>query len=83
MLARQLGGGPEYVEPDHPVQRAVREAFEDVTGAPSPGHAIDGCSAPNFATTLAGLARAMARFAAARPTPPRRATGPPRDWSPP
>ncbi len=65
-LGRRLGGGPEYVEPDHPVQRAVREAFEDVTGAPSPGFAIDGCSAPNFATTLSGLARAMARFAAAR-----------------
>lgn len=65
-LARHLGAGPEYVDPDHPVQRAVRSAFEEVTGAPSPGHAIDGCSAPNFATTLAGLGRAMARFAAAR-----------------
>ena len=65
MLSQHLGGGPEYVEPDHPVQRAVRAAFEEVTGAPSPGWAIDGCSAPNFATTVAGLARAMAAFAAA------------------
>ena len=32
----------------------------------SPGFGIDGCSAPNFATTLHGLARAMALFAAAR-----------------
>ena len=64
-LARRLGAGPEYIDPDHPVQRAVRTAFEEVTGGPSPGWAIDGCSAPNFATTVAGLARAMAAFAAA------------------
>ena len=64
-LARHLGAGPEYIDADHPVQVAVREAFEDVTGMPSPGFAIDGCSAPNFATTLTGLARAMAFFASA------------------
>ena len=68
MLEKHLGGGAEYVEPDHPVQRAVRQVFEEVTGMPSPGFGIDGCSAPNFATTLAGLARAMGRFAAARET---------------
>jgi L-asparaginase II len=65
MLTRHLGGGPEYVDPDHPVQRAVLAAFEDVTGQESPGHAIDGCSAPNLATTLRGLATAMARYASA------------------
>jgi L-asparaginase II len=63
MLGRQLGGGPEYVEIDHPVQRAVRAAFEEMCGAESPGYGIDGCSAPNFATTVHGLARAMARMA--------------------
>ncbi|KFI34179.1 L-asparaginase [Haematobacter missouriensis] len=66
-LNRHLGGGPEYVEPDHPVQRAVKEAFEATTGLPSPGYGIDGCSAPNFATTVTGLARAMAFFAGANP----------------
>ncbi|MEI2806030.1 MAG: asparaginase [Albidovulum sp.] len=66
-LGRHLGAGPDYVAPDHPVQRAVRAAFEEVTGEPSPGYGIDGCSAPNFATTVHGLARAMARFAAADP----------------
>ncbi|MXQ09371.1 asparaginase [Alphaproteobacteria bacterium GH1-50] len=65
MLARHLGAGPDYVEMDHPVQKAVRAAFEEVTGAPSPGWGIDGCSAPNFATTLRNLAGAMARFATA------------------
>lgn len=64
-LSRHLGGGPDYVALDHPVQQAIRSTFEDLTDHASPGHAIDGCSAPNFATTLAGLARAMAVFAAA------------------
>jgi L-asparaginase II len=65
-LAKHLGAGPEYVDPAHPVQMAVRDAFEDVTGEPSPGFGIDGCSAPNFATSVTGFARALARFAAAR-----------------
>jgi len=65
-VSKHLAAGPEYVDATHPVQLAVREAFEDVTGMDSPGHAIDGCSAPNFATTLHGLARAMAFFAGAR-----------------
>lgn len=64
-LSQHLGAGPDYVDRAHPVQRACEEAFERMTGAPSPGHAIDGCSAPNFASTLHGLARAMAAFAAA------------------
>ena len=66
MLAQRLGAGPDYIDLDHPVQRQVRAAFEDVTGEASPGHGIDGCSAPNFATSLHGLARAMASFASAR-----------------
>lgn len=66
-LGRHLKAGPEYVEPDHPVQRAVRAAFEEVTGMGSPGYGIDGCSAPNFTTTVTGLARAMAYFAGANP----------------
>jgi len=63
-LNRHLGAGSEYHEPDHAVQRTIREAFEEETGETSPGYGIDGCSAPNFATSLEGLARAMAKFAA-------------------
>ncbi|NHX28087.1 asparaginase, partial [Escherichia coli] len=65
-VARHLGAGPDYVQPDHPVQLTVRAAFEEVTGARSPGYGIDGCAAPNFATTLHGLGRAMGYFAGAR-----------------
>ncbi|MGR3702564.1 MAG: asparaginase [Paracoccaceae bacterium] len=61
-----LRGGSEYIDPDHPVQRACLAAFEEVTGEASPGFGIDGCSAPNYATSLHGMARAMAFFAAAR-----------------
>ncbi len=64
-MTRHMKAGPEYVEPGHPLQRAIHGAFEEVTGETSPGHAIDGCSAPNFATSLAGLARAAAAFAGA------------------
>ncbi|WP_226779803.1 asparaginase [Oceaniglobus trochenteri] len=65
-LTRHLKAGPEYVDINHPVQKVARAAFEEVTGVDSPGYGIDGCSAPNFATTVQGLAHAMARFAAAR-----------------
>ena len=63
MLNQHLKGGSEYVELDHPVQKAAREAFEDVTGEVSTGYGIDGCSAPNYTTSLAGLGRAMGFFA--------------------
>lgn len=64
-LTQHLGGGPDYVEIDHPVQKACLEAFESVTGESSPGHGIDGCAAPNFLTTMHGMARAMSWFAGA------------------
>ena len=39
--------------------------MEEMTGVDCPGYAIDGCSAPNFATSVRGLACAMAKFAVA------------------
>ncbi len=64
-LNKHLGGHAEYIDSDHPVQVAVKAAFEEVTGKPTPGFGIDGCSAPSFATTVHGLARGMAQFATA------------------
>lgn len=64
-LNKHLGAGPDYVDPGHAVQRACLEAFERVTGESSPGFGIDGCSAPNYASSLHGMARAMSHFAAA------------------
>ena len=64
-LNRHLGGDADYELIDHPVQKAARAAFEEVTDATSPVWGIDGCSAPNFATTLVAMARGMAQFATA------------------
>lgn len=64
-VTQQLRAGPEYIEIDHPLQRMIRQTTEELTGAAIPGWGVDGCSAPNFATTLSGLATAMQAFAAA------------------
>jgi L-asparaginase II len=64
-VTRHLKAGPEYVEIDHPLQRAIMAATEEVTGETVAGYGIDGCSAPNFAMSVTGLARAMQAFAAA------------------
>lgn len=66
-LNAHIKGEAEYHDPLHPVQISICEAFEDMTGEASPGYAIDGCSAPNFATSLKGLATAMAKMAAPKP----------------
>ncbi len=66
-LSDHLGGDTEYHHIDHPVQKAVREAFEVTTNEVSSGYGIDGCSAPNFACTVSGLAHAMAFCATSNP----------------
>ncbi|UWQ13830.1 asparaginase [Aliiroseovarius sp. M344] len=65
-LNRHMGGGADYVDLDHPIQKTIKAAFEDITAEDSPGYGIDGCSAPNFASTLAGMGRAMGAFAGAK-----------------
>lgn len=62
-LTRHLRAGPDYVDPEHPVQRAVAAAVAETSGEDPHGFAVDGCSAPNFAMTLQGFATALARFA--------------------
>jgi len=62
-LNKHLGGGSEYNEIDHPVQVAIKTAIEEMVDEVTTGHVIDGCSAPNLAMTLTGLARSMARMA--------------------
>jgi L-asparaginase II len=64
-LTQHLKAGPEYTAIDHPVQQACKAAFEETTQETSPMYGIDGCSAPNFAGSLHGLARSMAFFASA------------------
>ena len=64
-LAGHLGVEPRgYGAPSHPVQRAVRTAIEQLTGAMlgEDRCGVDGCSVPTWAVPLANLARAFARF---------------------
>lgn len=60
---RHAKAGPDYVEPDHPLQQAIRQATAEVSAEEPAGMGIDGCSAPNFAGSITGLARSMAAFA--------------------
>ena len=64
-----------YWQPDHPVQERIRRVLEDLTGARLDGHAcgIDGCSVPNWAIPLEGLACAFARLATGEGLDPDRA----------
>jgi L-asparaginase II len=57
-----------YVEPSHPVQRAVRAVLESLTGVGlrEDQCGIDGCSIPTFAVPLSALAHAFARFGTGR-----------------
>jgi L-asparaginase II len=59
-----------YRDPAHPLQQAVRATVEDLTGVPTVHTAVDGCGAPLFSSTPAGLARAFARIATAAPATP-------------
>jgi L-asparaginase II len=64
-LACGTGEDPRgYVGADHPVQRLVREALEDVTGAchTVDKSGIDGCSIPTYAVRLPSLAFGFAKF---------------------
>ena len=65
-LAKHLAASAEsYLDLDAPVQKAVADAFAEVTETTQPlAFGTDGCSAPNFAAPLIGIARAMAKFAA-------------------
>jgi len=62
-----LHGWPtaSYLDPEHPLQAAIRSAVARRTGVDEIAlvAGIDGCSAPNYAMPLAGLARAYAGLA--------------------
>jgi len=55
-----------YERIDHPVQQAVAAVLKDLSGAGELPYGIDGCAAPNFATSLTAFARAAARMASGK-----------------
>lgn len=63
-----------YEKHDHPVQRAVAKALGELSGiAGELPWGVDGCAAPNFALSLTGFARALAKLAAPQGLPAPRA----------
>ncbi|MFN3628681.1 MAG: asparaginase [Casimicrobiaceae bacterium] len=73
LLAWLEGADPaRYLERDHPVQRRIAEAVAYAAGeldAEAMTWGTDGCSAPNYALPLAGLARAAAWLTRPNPDP--------------
>jgi L-asparaginase II len=70
MLATCVRNGwriQDYPEPDHPLQLAIRKAFESLTGERASAAGVDGCGAPLFAASLTALARAFQTLVTAAP----------------
>lgn len=62
-----------YLEPSHPVQRAVAAGIERLSGERIAAIGVDGCGAPVAAISLVGLARAFSQMVqASSGTPERR-----------
>jgi L-asparaginase II len=75
MLATCLAAGwptATYPDPGHPLQVALRQALERLAGEQSAAVGVDGCGAPVFALSLAGLARAFQALVTGAPAPPER-----------
>ena len=73
MLATCVVNGWEtatYREPAHPLQQAIRETLEDLTGVEVAVTAVDGCGAPLLSSTLTGLAQAFRLIVLADPGTP-------------
>jgi L-asparaginase II len=60
----------DYLDPAHPLQQAIAEIVEDLTGQRIARVSVDGCGAPLFSISLHGLARAVSRIVAAAPGTP-------------
>ena len=54
-----------YRDRDHPLQRAIAATIEDLARERIAAVAVDGCGAPIFAVSIAGLARAFSALATA------------------
>lgn len=59
-----------YLDPEHPLQRLMVEVVEELTGDRVTALTVDGCGAPAFAVSTAGLARSFGLLAGADPDTP-------------
>jgi L-asparaginase II len=70
MLATCAANGwptASYLDPGHPLQKAIRRTISELAGQEPAATGVDGCGAPLFALTLAGLARAFRTLVLAEP----------------
>jgi L-asparaginase II len=51
-----------YLEPAHPLQRAIRHTVEDLTGERIAASGVDGCGAPLFFVSMLGVVKAFRSF---------------------
>jgi L-asparaginase II len=75
MLATCVRNGwptESYRDPDHPLQQAIKQTVEELTGERVAATGVDGCGAPVLALTLHGLARAFRSLVLAAPGTPER-----------
>ena len=61
-----------YLDPGHPLQRHIRKTVEELAQEPVLVTGVDGCGAPIFGLTLAGVARAFRALVLAEPGTPER-----------
>jgi L-asparaginase II len=70
MLAACVAAGwpvEGYLDPGHPLQRAIEARLGDAAGEPVSAVVVDGCGAPQHALSTAGLARGFSSLVAADP----------------
>jgi len=68
MLAACVTNGwptSNYLDPQHPLQLIIRDTVAELSGVGVDAIAVDGCGAPLFSTTTAGVATAFGRLAQA------------------
>ena len=74
MLATCVANGWDpttYLDPEHPLQVAIRTTFAELTGEEVQTIAVDGCGAPLLSSSLTGLARAFRTLSTATEGPER------------
>jgi L-asparaginase II len=58
-----------YLDPKHPIQVAIKNEIEELSGEKVSAISVDGCGAPLFAISLVGLARAISNLVKCKDDP--------------
>jgi L-asparaginase II len=58
-----------YLDPNHPLQVAIKNEIEELSGEKVSAVSVDGCGAPLFSISLIGLARAISNLVKSKDDP--------------